>query len=156
MKAIKPIFYWIIAVAWMYVIFSLSAKTATESSAQSDGFLRGVLSLLGNSFDEAFIDSLQNAVRKFAHFAEYAVLGMLLSMAIGCHTSKPALRFFISLASGTAYAVTDEIHQLFVPGRASMIKDVLLDGVGVAAGAALVALGVYLITKIKLCKIKVD
>ena len=37
-------------------------------------------------------------------------------------------------AAGTLYAVTDEIHQLFVPGRACAPLDMLIDSAGVAAG----------------------
>ena len=36
-----------------------------------------------------------------------------------------------------AYAVTDEIHQAFVPGRACAPMDVLIDSAGAATGAAL-------------------
>ena len=38
---------------------------------------------------------------------------------------------------GTLYAASDEIHQLFVPGRSGQLRDVLLDSAGVAAGILL-------------------
>jgi VanZ family protein len=65
-------------------------------------------------------------LRKGAHVAEYAVLGGLLWRALGSTT--PAL------AAGIAYAVTDEIHQSFVPGRYASALDVAIDAVGVVAG----------------------
>ena len=43
-------------------------------------------------------------------------------------------------AFATCYAATDELHQLFVPGRAGMLSDVVLDSCGALAGATLVAL----------------
>ena len=65
-------------------------------------------------------------LRKIAHALEFAVLGFLLLRAIG-HEA-------LALAAGIAYAVTDEVHQSFVPGRHGSVWDVLLDSVGVALG----------------------
>jgi VanZ family protein len=70
------------------------------------------------------------ALRKVAHAAEFAVLGFLLARAIG--RDGPAL------ALGIAYAVSDEVHQHFVPGRLGSPLDVLVDAVGVAIGVLLV------------------
>jgi VanZ family protein len=70
------------------------------------------------------------ALRKVAHAAEFAVLGFLLARAIG--RERPAL------VLGIAYAVSDELHQHFVPGRVGSPLDVLLDTVGVAIGVLLV------------------
>ena len=66
------------------------------------------------------------ALRKLAHAAEYAVLGALLLRAIGREVPAVAL--------GIAYALTDEIHQAFVPGRQGRPLDVLIDAVGVLVG----------------------
>jgi VanZ family protein len=70
------------------------------------------------------------ALRKVAHAAEFAVLGFLLARAIG--RDRPAL------ALGIAYAVSDEVHQHFVPGRLGSPLDVLVDAVGVVVGVLLV------------------
>ena len=40
----------------------------------------------------------------------------------------------ISWLCGTLYAMTDEFHQLFVPGRSGEIRDVCLDSAGVLVG----------------------
>ena len=66
------------------------------------------------------------ALRKIAHAAEYAVLGALLLRAVGRELPAAAL--------GIAYAVTDEVHQAFVPGRHGAVMDVLIDAVGVLLG----------------------
>jgi VanZ family protein len=68
-------------------------------------------------------------LRKIAHAAEYAVLGALLVRATG--------RTGLAFALGTLYAVSDELHQSFVPGRLGSPIDVAIDAVGVAAGIAL-------------------
>jgi VanZ family protein len=66
------------------------------------------------------------ALRKVAHVAEYAILGALLARAVG--------RTGIAVLIGTLYAVSDELHQSFVPGRMGSPLDVAIDAVGVAVG----------------------
>ena len=39
-----------------------------------------------------------------------------------------------------AYACMDEVHQIFVPGRAGRFTDVLVDSIGIALGVVLCAL----------------
>jgi VanZ family protein len=68
-------------------------------------------------------------LRKLAHTVEYAVLGALLLRAVA---NVP-----LAVALGTLYAVTDEIHQAFVPGRLGSPVDVAIDAVGVLCGVAL-------------------
>ena len=70
-------------------------------------------------------------LRKLAHAAEYGILGALLVRALR--------RLSWALALGVAYAVSDEIHQSFVPGRQGSPLDVLIDSVGVIAGVVLAA-----------------
>ncbi len=65
-------------------------------------------------------------LRKLAHAAEFAVLGGLLLRALRDERA--------ALAAGIAYAVSDELHQHFVPGRVGSPLDVLIDSVGVAVG----------------------
>jgi VanZ family protein len=68
-------------------------------------------------------------LRKIAHAAEYAILGALLARALG----RPGVAF----ALGALYAASDEVHQLFVPGRTGSPVDVAIDALGVLAGVLL-------------------
>jgi VanZ family protein len=68
-------------------------------------------------------------LRKIAHAAEYAVLGALLARALG----RPG----VAVLAGVLYAVSDEVHQVFVPGRLGSPIDVAIDAVGVVAGVLL-------------------
>jgi VanZ family protein len=67
-------------------------------------------------------------LRKVAHAGEYAVLGFLLARAVDD---------VAALWLGIAYAVSDELHQAFVPGRAASLFDVGVDSVGVLLGILL-------------------
>jgi VanZ family protein len=68
-------------------------------------------------------------LRKIAHAGEFAVLGFLLVRAVGGQ--------WLPLALGVAYAISDETHQHFVPGRLGSPLDVAIDAVGVAVGVLL-------------------
>jgi VanZ family protein len=70
-------------------------------------------------------------LRKAAHLTEYAILGALLLRAL---RSTP-----LALLAGSAYAVTDEVHQVFVSGRHGSPLDWLIDTIGVAAGVLVLA-----------------
>ena len=68
-------------------------------------------------------------LRKIAHAGEFAVLGALLLRATG----RPGL----AVVLGVLYAVSDEVHQEFVPTRMGSPLDVAIDAVGVALGVLL-------------------
>jgi VanZ family protein len=68
-------------------------------------------------------------LRKGAHMTEYAILGALLTRALG---REPH-----AFLAGVAYAITDEIHQHFVSGRHASPVDVAIDSVGVLIGVLL-------------------
>ena len=68
-------------------------------------------------------------LRKLAHACEFALLGALLLRALRDERA--------ALAAGVAYAISDEVHQIFVPGRVGSPLDVAIDSVGVAVGVLL-------------------
>lgn len=79
-------------------------------------------------------------MRKSAHFFAYLILGVLVSHATkGSTTSTVWRRRGVSLLFCVAYAITDEFHQMFVPGRGPQVKDVLIDGSGAAIGILIYA-----------------
>jgi VanZ family protein len=66
-----------------------------------------------------------------AHFLEYAVLGVLLSAALGLEKK----RVFVAIFVASLFGVSDELHQFFVPGRVASIYDAATDAAGSAVGA---------------------
>jgi VanZ family protein len=64
-------------------------------------------------------------LRKLAHATEYAILAVLLRRALD---ELPAL------AAAAAFAVSDELHQALVPGRAARPLDVAIDTAGALVG----------------------
>lgn len=79
----------------------------------------------------------------------YGLLTALACRAMGGGLLRPLpLRSaLLAVLASTLYGVSDEIHQCFVPGRTSEVKDVLSDLAGAALAAALVFGGTRLVSK---------
>lgn len=129
---------------WMLFIFMLSAEPAEESSETSGGLAKLVCKLFESNFEdlspeEQFLltEKYQFIIRKTAHFSAYTILALLTGAAVSQNTKKYHYRLGIAFAFGVLYAVSDEIHQKFVPGRSGEIRDVLIDSAGVALGCLL-------------------
>jgi VanZ family protein len=75
---------------------------------------------------------------KIAHFVEYFIFGWLIYRWITssnrCWDRRCALLMTILIGAG--YALSDEWHQSFVPGRDASLWDVLFDAAGIGASAA--------------------
>lgn len=70
--------------------------------------------------------------KKTAHVIEYTVLFLLWFRALGNKNPFQAIIFSI------VYAFTDEIHQLFIPGRTGRLRDVGIDSIGMIVFAILI------------------
>ncbi len=75
---------------------------------------------------------------KILHFLEYLPLGVLLMRAMAVMGGRLRIRaLLVVLFVVMLYALTDEIHQLFVPGRTLDASDWTMDVLGAAAGGGL-------------------
>ena len=68
------------------------------------------------------------------HFAEYSILGFLLFRSITSYELLTFHPFYGSLLIGISFAILDEFHQSFVPGRHMSSTDVLFDSLGIVFG----------------------
>jgi len=101
--------HWIPVLLWAGLIFSLSSIPSLDTG----------------------LGTWDVVLRKLAHLAEYAILGMLAYRAV---RREP-----LAIALASAYAATDELHQAFVSGRHGSPLDWLIDTGGVVAGVVLFA-----------------
>ena len=155
-KIIISILLILTVIGWMSLIFSMSAEPADVSTATSGNTIRRILDIFYPDFknmsgqeQQGIIDSCQHFVRKLAHFSIYTVLGMLLSVNAVYHFKNNRLRTLLPISAGVLYAVSDEIHQTYVPGRSGQISDVLLDSAGVLLGCSVVLLTIIFIKQIR-------
>ena len=145
-RTVRRIFFGGAAVSWCIFIFLLSAEDALESSMTSGGVIRFFCELFVPDFvtdteaeRAALIDSLQFWVRKAAHFTAYMILGALAAQVfMAIPRLKTAFRMCLcAWGFSVLYAVSDEIHQSFVPGRAMQARDVLIDSAGALLGVVI-------------------
>ena len=129
----------VLLVFWMCVIFGFSAQTAEVSTKTSSKVIEKVVSTVYPDYDtldepekQQVINRFTVPVRKAAHFLEFAVLGALFFMFFSTFDGViKKYRFVFSLAAGFVYAVSDEVHQAFISGRACMAIDLLIDFSGI-------------------------
>ena len=146
-------------VLWKLFIFIMSSQTGAESGNTSSGLINTACSIIIPDFSELeetqkieIISKISYPVRKLAHFTEYFILAAVINLSVIQTKRKISLtlsNLAISFALGVLYAITDEIHQLFVPGRAGTITDVLIDSAGVALGCITFAIIYEVIKKRK-------
>ena len=117
---------WVLVVICMGIIFLLSAQNGEESSDLSGSFVMALLNGLGIVIDEGIL-------RSIAHCLEFMGLSVLIFNAVYI-TWFLKLTPIIAFFSTVLYAITDEIHQIFVPGRAFQISDILVDSTGALIG----------------------
>ncbi|MDO4742640.1 MAG: VanZ family protein [bacterium] len=136
---------WVSVVFCMALIFHLSHEPAEKSNETSANVISTTLKTISPRYNrmtadeqESLVNTLQSSVRTFSHFSLFCMLGFTLSLALSLHALKTPLRIFITLSGCLLYAVLDEFHQYFIPGRAQQIVDVLVDFTGSITGMLLV------------------
>ena len=122
----------------MVIIFILSGQDSQESS-QTSGF---VVDLLTRIFKNEVPHDL---IRTAAHFSEYAVLAFFVNNASRAYNVR--LFPLFSLIFSWAYAWTDEIHQIFVDGRAFQLFDLGVDLCGIILGTIIFKILIVIIEK---------
>jgi len=133
---------WIAVILWMIFIFCLSSQEAEQSNRLSKDVAEVIVSTIEKVAPNVDFDirSLNNTIRKNAHFFTYLVLGILTMVTFRISGARKYKSFTWAFTVCTAYAILDEVHQLFVPGRGSQFTDVVIDAAGAAVG-----IGLYLI-----------
>lgn len=123
----RLVLYWVPLVAWMAAIFVLSSMSAED---------------IERSTPKGFPLASKTAL---AHVVEFAVLGTLVHRLLSSYGLKSSPRLWGAvLALTIGYALTDEFHQSFVPGRDPSWVDVGLDSLGAAIGLLVRELAVQL------------
>ena len=127
----RKVFSIILLVLWMTLIFSFSNANGTSSGHLSTLIIKKVVTTFTNIEEDSetmdkIVDQASFYVRKCAHAIEYFILALLVINVLV--TFKIKKRFvLIAVLFCFLYALSDEIHQLFIAGRSGQMLDVLLD-----------------------------
>lgn len=149
-----------LVVVLYFNILQFSSQPAQISTEQSISVSERIIGFIEKTFSINFeisadqFGKIEKFIRKAAHFSEYALLGFLvymLPLIWERKTFKPALYSFIAVVIMASF---DEFLQLFIPGRAALVTDVMLDAVGCVFGMLVLRL-IYLLFTYKLVQYKI-
>lgn len=127
---------WLAVVCWMALIFYLSHQPASASSQLSSGITALIASALDKVLPFLTIDweNFHAIIRKSAHFFAYFMLGAMTINALRISRVSGSKGIVIAFIVCVLYAISDEVHQLFIPGRSGEVRDVLIDSTGAIVG----------------------
>lgn len=136
MHKFKKIYPWTLIIMWMLLIFYFSHQPVAKSNNLSKGITKAILDTVEkvDSGKEFNINRFNHILRKNTHLFVYLILGILVSNGLKSINIYGLKNIAISLTICVLYAISDEIHQLFVPGRGGQIKDVIIDSSGAVIG----------------------
>ena len=148
----------ILIIIWMITVFRFSNQGGTESSSTSAKVTKVIVDVVVNDKKEEnkvqIANKIEKVVRKFAHYTIYTIGGVLIMNYAYTTDKTKKQQTFGSLLFGAFYAVTDEVHQYFVPGRSARVFDVGIDTLGVITGIIIFTIIISIINKIRNTKKK--
>ena len=126
---------WSPVLIWMITIFLFSSDLF--SAANTTPLIAPILSSLFPDLQASHLENLILAIRKLAHLSEYFILAWLLMRALLAEHSTPSRgrRLVYCIVWVVVYAISDELHQAFVPSRTASVGDVLIDALGGVLGS---------------------
>jgi VanZ family protein len=124
------VLWWGLTLAWAALMFYLSTQTFTPLFSQA--LLALTLHFLHLRVSAGTFGFLHALLRKLAHLTEYAIFALLLYGVPGERSQllwRPRWAVICILVAA-AYSLTDEYHQLHIPGRHASLLDCALDTFG--------------------------
>ncbi|MBO4693713.1 MAG: VanZ family protein [Clostridia bacterium] len=126
-------------IAWMGVIFCFSAQDEKDSAKVSEGVVVKVAEVVYPDYEKLeepqkkeVLDKFYMPIRKAAHFFEFFVLaGIAFVFFLTFKKLSGKSKILLPLCFSVIYALSDELHQSSVAGRACRFTDVCIDSAGV-------------------------
>ena len=151
--SIKHIFI-IPVIIWMIVVFKYSNEPSDTSKIKSLNITKKIVEiLLTNRITEEdkneLIKNTDKIVRKLAHYLLYLVGGIVIMIYLSQFKIQENRKILYSTIIGSIYACTDEVHQLFIPGRTGKLADVWIDSLGIVTGVCICLLIINIYTNQK-------
>lgn len=136
----KKIVLIILLIIWMIIVFWFSNQKGETSGNTSGKFIKTILKIFVKDISKEQVQKLQLPIRKLAHFTIYAIGGVLAIMLMNQYNIQLIQTIIYSQVIISAYAILDEFHQSFVPGRTASIWDVLIDSAGALTAILIIVL----------------
>lgn len=136
----KRIVYAILVIMWMGTVFYFSNQASDDSSKSSGRITEAVVKIITKEPENApqeLKERVEVIVRKTAHFSIYALGAFLIAGLISTTNVTNKNLVIISILLTALYACSDEIHQLFIPGRSCEVRDIFIDTLGASLGTTI-------------------
>ncbi len=138
---LKPLSF-LPAIFMMYLIYTLSSQPGDQSLLLSNKVNAWLLSLLNQKLHLGWTAAqlasytllMQHYIRKLAHMTEYFFLAAFISLPLYVYRLRGFRLVLFAAFLCTCFALLDEYHQSFVPGRTASLIDVVIDSCGSLAG----------------------
>lgn len=131
----------LLALSCMFAIFCFSSQDSSSTNILSKNITRKIAGTIFEDYKSMDIDfqnkitnELNLFIRKTAHFSLYFFMSMLIYIVFALWKKRFFISGVISVSICCVYAMLDEFHQSFVPGRTPLVKDVIIDTSGAILG----------------------
>lgn len=158
----KNIKYIIIIIIWMIIVFMFSMENGNKSANTSKTTTIKIVNIITKNLSiteqekNDIVDKLDPIIRKLAHYTLYTIGGILIINYTDKLDIEKRKKIIYAIIIGILYAITDEIHQYFVPSRSGRILDVCIDTAGVITGIVIFIMVKDILNKIINLFIKAD
>ena len=120
----KLITHWLPLIIWLSIIFIVSSIHGSKLQF-----------LPFNTITQVHIAELLSYRQATFHIGEYCLLVILVYRLLKLKLNQPdKFIYLLSFTASTLYAISDEIHQYFVPGRFATLTDLIFDALGIIIG----------------------
>ncbi len=152
MKKIVTVLLWLLVVTNLVTIYHFSDQPAKKSSSTSHSVTKKITKPLTKNKSpkekKKIEEKWNDRLRTIAHFSMFFLLGLFLMSAMMTsfsHRKSLVYLFVLTLILVLIYALSDEYHQSFIPGRSAQFIDIVVDFSG-----GLIASGIlFIIFKFK-------
>ena len=141
----------VLTLSLLVFIFVTSSKNGEQSYEQSEGVTGGVVDVINpdlgaseDPHDKEAVHAIHALIRQAAHVCEYTLLAFLVTLLLDSYGVKKWWLALGGIAFTVVYAISDEVHQHFVPGRTGSVEDVLYDSLGAILGWACAIFAIWL------------
>lgn len=142
-------------------IFGFSGEDAKSSTETSHTVAAKVAEVVDPTFPEKpkaeqvkIVNQINPPIRKLAHITEFGVFCVTIFLFLLTWKGSLLLKYGVSILLTVIYALLDEWHQIYSPGRAFEASDLLADTVGAILFGGALALFLLLCRRIRAARAK--
>ena len=136
---IKSIFitHWLPLITWISIIFIVSSIHGSKFQI-----------LPFNTITQVHIEELLSYRQAAFHAGEYCLLVILTYRLLRLKLNQPEnFIYLLSFTTSILYAISDEVHQYFVPGRFATLTDLIFDTLGIITGLICIHIYIKIVNK---------